>query len=72
MQCLSKLLEVLAKSFGKTFPKVAVLQCSTKGAIDSSFRRTLSTNPSISKNSGEMQCLSKFFQVLAKISVRLS
>ena len=39
MLFLSKLLQVLAKSIIKTFPKVGVLMLSTKGAMDSSFAR---------------------------------
>ena len=39
---------------------------SAKGAMSSSFRRAPFTYPSISKNSAEMQCLIKVFQVLAK------
>ena len=38
----------------------------TKGAMDSSFRRAFCTKASVSRKSAEMQCLSKLFQVLAK------
>ena len=54
------------KIFQQDFPKVAILKRSTKGAMSSSFLRASYTKPSIRKKLAEMQCLSKWFQVMAK------
>ena len=54
------------KSYQGSFPKVIVLKCSTRVAISNAFRKATCTKTSISKNSAEMPCLRKFFQVLAK------
>ena len=54
------------KIFQQDFPKVAILKRSTKGAMSSSFLRASCTKPSIRKKLAEMQCLSKWFQVMAK------
>ena len=72
MQCLSKLFLVLAQSLIRTFSKSLYLKRSTKGAINSSFRRAPCTQPSINKNLTEMQCLSKLLQVQQNLSLRLS
>ena len=48
------------------FHKVINLKHSTRVAMRSAFCRMPCTQPSISKNSAEMQCSSKLFQILAK------
>ena len=52
------------KTYQCRFHKVIILKRSTRVAMRSAFRRVPCTQPSISKNSAEMQCSSKFFQVL--------
>ena len=51
--------------YQEDFPKIAVLKRSTKEAMNSFVQRAFRTKVSISKNSAEMPCLSRLFQVLA-------
>ena len=54
------------KSYKWNFLKVFVLKCSSKGAMNSFFRRKPCTWLTISRRSAKMQCLSEFFQVPIK------
>ena len=70
MQCLSKLFLVLAQSLIRDFPKSLYLERSTKRAMNRSFRKALSTKPSINKNKTEIQYLSKLLEVSAKSPIK--
>ena len=72
MQCLTKLFLVLAQSLIRTFPKSLYLKRSTKGAMNSSFRRALCTKASISQKLAEMQCLRNCSNYCQNVSVTLS
>ena len=65
-QCLSKLFQVQTKSLSKTLPEQLLSGALRIGAMSSCFRKAPCTLPSISKNSTDMQCLSKLLQVLEK------
>ena len=55
------------KIYLQGFSKVIVLKSSTNVALNSAFRRAPCTWLSSNKKSGEMQCLSKLFEVLIKL-----
>ena len=59
------------KSYQWKFIKVVILKCSTKGLMNSLFRRKPCTQLHISRKAAKIQYLSEFFQVLI-LSVRRS